>query len=166
MNETPNKHQRMILTTRQLYVRYLREDDFPRYSVVHPVSQDDYARFVSAPSVECIAVCKKTDHNFIGRCGFRRSNGFIEPEIFLLPDERGKGYGRELLGEMISYAKVQYPGLILAGWVLPSNRPMVHLLEEQGFMDSGETKEMKSGLHHLYKRTSSTRLLQEMARPR
>ncbi|SRR6266480_344759 len=149
---------RSVITTPRLSVRYLNESDYSAFSLLESdpdvrrfvggpssVSLADYQRLISTPSKTCMAVCRKSDGRFIGRCGFRDSTDRIELEILLLPDEQGQGFGRELFEAMISYSRAAFPGLKVAATVSPMNSRAINLLTANGFTDSGETVTLKSG---------------------
>lgn len=112
------------------------------------VSTEAYQRFVSTPSVSCMAVCLKHDDRFIGRCGFRQIDDRIELEIFLLPEAQGDGLGGELFDAMILHCGSAFPNLKVAGSVSPVNSRAVKLLASRGFVATGETVMLKSGLQH------------------
>ena len=109
------------------------------------VSEAAYGRFISAPSVSCMAVCAEADGHFIGSCGFREINDRIELEIFLLPEAQGEGLGGELFDAMVSYCATAFPSLKVASSVSPANSRAVKLLLSRGFTATGETVMMKSG---------------------
>jgi RimJ/RimL family protein N-acetyltransferase len=112
------------------------------------VSAAAYQRFISTPSVGCMAVCAKDDGSFIGRCGFREVDGRIEVEIFLLPEMQGQGLGAELFDAMISHCATAFPTAKIGASASPANSRAIKLLVSRGFQDTGETIMMKSALKH------------------
>jgi RimJ/RimL family protein N-acetyltransferase len=118
------------------------------------IPRDRYERFVSVSSDACLAVCRKDNGNFIGRCGFRPTDDRVELEMFFLPDEQGHGFGGELFDAMIARCASAFPDLKIAATVSPANSHAIALLRKRSFTDSGERVLMKSGLEHaLYVRT-------------
>lgn len=150
-----------MIATPRVAVRHLTAADYSDFSRLEGnaslrkftggpthVSEVAYGRFISTPSVSCMAVCAKEDGRFIGRCGFREVDDRIELEIFLLPEEQGDGIGGELFDAMISHSASAFPRLRIAGSVSPANSRAVKLLISRGFADTGETVTLKSGLQH------------------
>ncbi len=150
-----------MITSSRLIVRHLKAADHSEFCRLEgdpavkqftggpaSVSTEAYQRFLSTPSLSCMAVCLKHDGRFIGRCGFRQIEDRIELEIFLLQEAQGDGLGGELFDAMISHCASAFPNLKVAASVSPANSRAVKLLARRGFAATGETVTLKSGLQH------------------
>lgn len=86
------------------------------------------------------ALVNKEDGKLIGRAGISNREGYDIPEIgFVIGKEyRRKGYAKEALSVILTYASKELMMTKMQAFTLPNNKASIELLKTLGFEKSGE----------------------------
>ncbi|MFO7662580.1 MAG: GNAT family protein [Chloroflexota bacterium] len=158
----------MKLHTSRLILREFRSDDWPavlayqkdprylRYYAWTGRTAAEVQRFVQMfidqqyeePRTRYqMALCLRESGDLIGNCGIRRSAAWshdAEIGYELAPDQWGKGYATEAVGEILRFGFEELGLHRIAAWTVADNAASARVLEKAGFSLEGRLRDRES----------------------
>jgi [ribosomal protein S5]-alanine N-acetyltransferase len=158
----------MKLHTSRLILREFRSDDWPavlayqkdprylRYYAWTGRTAAEVQRFVQMfidqqyeePRTRYqMALCLRESGDLIGNCGIRRSAAWshdAEIGYELAPDQWGKGYATEAVGEILRFGFEDLGLHRIAAWTVAGNAASARVLEKAGFSLEGRLRDRES----------------------
>lgn len=115
--------------------------------LLQDVCQATLAIFNNRPILPWCGYLAQVNRKIVGTCAFKSvpQQGRVEIAYFTFPGEENKGFGTEMLRQLIAQAKVEDEAVIVFAQTLPTFNISTHILQKLGFVHTKALQHPEDG---------------------